>query len=82
MALVADVHTDTNTGQVLEEGVGDAFPIYVVVSVEGQQVVALGGVFSYYEFKWPMADRLTDESWQEMSSRPDRPTWTGTFIVE
>jgi hypothetical protein len=82
MALVADVHTDPNTGQVLEEGVGDAFPIYVVVPVEGQQVVALGGVFSYYEFKWPMADRLTDESWQEMSPRPDRPAWTGTFIVE
>jgi hypothetical protein len=82
MALIADVHTDTNTNQVLEEGVGDAFPIYVVALVEGRQVVAMGGVFSYYEFKWPIGDRLTDETWQAMSSRPDRPAWTENFIVE
>jgi len=82
MALVADVHTDSNTGQVLEEGVGDAFPIYVVVLVDGQQQLALGGVFSYYEFKWPMSDRLTDEKWQGMSDRPGWPAWTGSFIAE
>ena len=82
MALIADVHTDPNTNQVLEEGVGDAFPIYVIALVDGQQVVTLGGVFSYYEFKWPIGDRLTDEAWQEMSPLPDRPAWTGSFIVE
>jgi len=82
MALVADVHTDPNTSQVLEEGVGDAFPIYVVVLVDGRQVVTLGGVFSYYEFKHPIGDRLTDEAWQAMSPLPDRPAWTGSFIVK
>ncbi|HIQ01932.1 MAG TPA: DUF3160 domain-containing protein [Anaerolineales bacterium] len=82
MALIADVHTDPNTGQVLEEGVGDALPIYVITLVEGRQVATVGGVFSYYEFKWPMADRLTDEAWQELSPRPDRPAWTASFIVE
>ncbi|MEA3341947.1 MAG: DUF3160 domain-containing protein [Chloroflexota bacterium] len=82
MALIADVHTDTNTGKVLEEGVGDAFPIYVVVLVEGRQVIAMGGTFSYYEFKQPLDDRLTDEAWQEMAPLPDRPAWTGSFIVE
>jgi hypothetical protein len=82
MALVADVHTDSNAGKVLEEGVGDAFHIYVVVMVEGERVVATGGVFSYYEFKRSMSDRLTDEAWQETSPKPDRPGWTGSFIVE
>ena len=82
MAIVADVHTDTNTGQVLEEGVGDAFIIYVVAPVEGQQVVAQGGVFSYYEFTHPLSDRLTDEAWQAMSPKPDRPAWTEGFIIE
>jgi hypothetical protein len=67
---------------VLEEGVGDAFHIYVVVMVEGELVVADGGVFSYYEFKQPMSDRLTDEAWQEMSPKPDQPSWTGSFIIE
>lgn len=82
MALVADVHADPNSGQVLEEAVGDAFPIYVVTLVDGQQAVAVGGVFSYYEFKQPVADRLTDEAWQAMDPRPARPDWTSSFVVE
>jgi hypothetical protein len=82
MALIADVHTDSNTSQVLEEGVGDAFAIYVVVLIDDEQVVTQGGVFSYYEFKHPMDDRLTDEAWQALSPKPDRPGWTGSFIIE
>jgi hypothetical protein len=80
MAVVADVHTEGNSGQVLEEGVGDAFTIYVVAPVEGQPVVAQGGVFSYYEFKQPMSDRLTDEAWQALEPKPDLPQWTASFI--
>jgi hypothetical protein len=80
MAIVADVHTDTNTGQVLEEGVGDAFLIYVIAPMEGQLVAAQGGVFSYYEFTQPMDDRLTDEAWQALEPKPDLPIWTGSFI--
>ncbi len=80
MAIVADVHTEGNSGQVLEEGVGDAFTTYVVAPVEGQQVVAQGGVFSYYEFKQPMSDRLTDEAWQALEPKPDLPKWTSSFV--
>ncbi len=82
MAIVADVHTDVNTNQVLEEGVGDAFIIYAIVPIEGQTVVAQGGVFSYYEFTHPMSDRLTDEAWQALSPKPDRPVWTESFITD
>jgi len=80
MAIVADVHSDVNTGQVLEEGVGDAFIIYVIAPVEGQLVATQGGVFSYYEFTHPMSDRLTDEAWQEMEPKPDLPVWTESFV--
>ena len=80
IAIVADVHTDTKTGQVLEEGVGDAFIVYVIAPVEGQLVATQGGVFSYYEFTQPMDDRLTDEAWQAMETKPDLPIWTGSFI--
>lgn len=80
MAVVADVHTDTNSGRALEEGVGDAFPIYVLVPVDGTLTLTMGAVFSYYEFTLPLADRLTDEAWQKMSPRPDRPVWTESFI--
>jgi hypothetical protein len=80
MAIVADVHTDPNGKQVLEEGVGDAFTIYAVVPVEDHTVVAKGGVFSYYEFKQPMSERLTDEAWQALSPKPDLPLWTTSFV--
>ncbi len=89
IAVVADVHTVPLAGQVLEEGVGDAFEIYVVVpepdddGLPGDaQIVTVGTVFSYYEFKWPMSDRLTDEAWQAMVARPPRPEWTESFMVE
>jgi hypothetical protein len=81
MAIVADVHTDPNSSQVLEEGVGDAFPIYVIIQVDGVKALALGGVFSYYEFKGPLTDRLTDEVWQAMDPRPALPLWTNSFMV-
>ncbi|NOZ06275.1 MAG: DUF3160 domain-containing protein [Chloroflexi bacterium] len=81
MAIVADVHTDTNMNRVLEEGVGDAFVIYVIVPLEGRPVLATGGVFSYYEFTQPMDNRLTDEAWQAMQSRPENPAWTASFIM-
>jgi hypothetical protein len=84
-ALVADVATDPN-GYVLEEAIGRIFNIYVVVpDGRGGLQIARGGVFSYYEFSWPMNDRLTDESWREMvgsGNVPDRPAWTEMFITE
>jgi hypothetical protein len=83
-AVVADVATDPNSGQVLEEAVGRVFGIYVVAEVEGSLTAAQGGVFSYYEFAWPMSDRLTDEAWREMlesGQAPAQPQWTSSFIA-
>jgi hypothetical protein len=82
MAVVADVHTDVNSEQVLEEGVGNPYHIYVAVPVEGSVVVTKGAAFAYYEFKWPMGDRLTDEQWQDMLKEgraPATPEWTKSF---
>ncbi len=79
--LVADVHTDLNTQQVLEEGVGAPFNIFVIIKDGKGYRLCRGAVFSYYEFKHPMADRLTDEKWQEMRDRrPPQPEWTKSFI--
>ncbi|MCE7742324.1 MAG: DUF3160 domain-containing protein [Candidatus Heimdallarchaeota archaeon] len=78
MAVIADVHTDPNTGNVLEVASGDPFVIYVVVQDEdGKLRLARGGTFSYYEFHHPMVDRLTDEGWQEMldTNPPPLPEW-------
>ncbi len=79
MALVADVHTDTNASVVLEEAVGAPFLLTVRMPVNGRTVALRGAVFSYYEFKHPMKDRLTDEKWQTVlgdpQQRPALPKW-------
>ena len=80
--IIADVHTDGNTMQVLEEGVGYVDLVVVAYEVpDGRILVGAGPVMSYYEFKQPMADRLTDEKWREMwqSELPDRPEWYSSF---
>ena len=82
MAIVADVHTDVNSGQVLEEGVGDSFTLYVVIPHGDETVVTMGGVFSHYEFKQPMGQRLTDEAWQEMEPKPPLAPWVQVLVQE
>jgi hypothetical protein len=85
MAVIADVHTDPNSGTVLEEAVGRPMVIFVAVQIDGQVILTRGGIFSYYEFTWPMDDRLTDEAWQVMLTEgeaPPLPTWTASFVAD
>ena len=80
--LVADVHTDGNTKKVLEEGVGYLKTMIVAYQhPEGHILLGVGPVFSYYEFKQPMEDRLTDEGWRKIldSNPPLQPEWIKTF---
>jgi hypothetical protein len=81
MALVADVHTHLEGGVVLEEAVGDPFLICVELEREGEPVRYWGTVFSYYEFKHPLKERLTDEAWQAMSPKPPLPLWTSAYLA-
>jgi len=80
--LVADVHTDGNTKKVLEEGVGYLKTMIVAYQhPEGHILLGVGPVFSYYEFKQPMDNRLTDEAWRDIlnSNPPPEPEWIKTF---
>ena len=81
--LVADVHTVQNTRQVLEEATGYLRLILVAYKMpEGHILVGVGPVYSYYEFKHPMDDRLTDEKWRALlggGQAPSLPEWTQTF---
>lgn len=83
MATIADIHT--SFGKALEVGVGPAYRIYVITPrTDGRLQVSKGGVFSYYEFLWPVSDRLTDEKWQGMlkaGKQPAQPDWTESFIM-
>ena len=92
-SLVVDVATDPN-GQVLEMGTGRPCTIYVVVNVDGKVKIAKGSVYSFYQFPWPLEDRLTDTSFRELMGyepssdgyftfederRPDMPWWTKEY---
>jgi hypothetical protein len=80
--IIADVHTDGNTRQVLEEGVGYVNLIVVAYKVpDGRILIGAGPVMSYYEFKQPICDRLTDEKWRDMlsSKPPEKTEWIFNF---
>lgn len=82
MAVIADVHTGGSS--VLEEAVGHANEILVIVPVDGKLTLTRGAVFSYYEFIHPASDRLTDEKWQKMlktKRKPFPPFWTKSFLL-
>lgn len=82
MATVADVHTGGD--KVLEEGVGHAYEILVIAPIEGKLMLTRGSALSYYEFKQPIGDRLTDEKWQSLlkaGKTPAPPVWTKSFLV-
>jgi len=81
--IIADVHTDSNTRKCLEEGTGYVDLIVAAYKVpDGRIIIGAGPVLSYYEFKHPMDDRLTDEKWQSIlqeGKAPERPDWTFSF---
>lgn len=82
MAVIADVHTSEDS--CLEEGVGHASEIYVIVPIEGKLWLTRGAVFSYYEFQQPASNRLTDEQWQKTlkgKSVPPVPAWVKSFLT-
>jgi hypothetical protein len=85
-SIIADVHTDLNSRLTLEEASGYVdFVIVAYKRAEGDIILAVGPVLSYYEFKHPMADRLTDEKWQEVlraGQAPAQPQWIQTYFAQ
>lgn len=93
-AVVVDIATDPN-GSVLETATGNPSRIIVVVKVDGKIKLAQGSVYSFYQFEWPMDDRLTDTKWRQMmgiqvgddwnytSEKPiKQPEWTASYRYE
>ena len=81
--IVADVAS--NPSQVLEEATGYIYEIYVVVPIDGKLSLVKGGAYSYYEFIWPVSERLTDGTWKELlssSKAPALPKWVSIFLVK
>ncbi len=90
-AVVVDIATDPN-GEVLEAATDVPSLIYVIVKVDGKLKIARGSVYSFYQFRWPMEDRLTDSKWQQMigaiqgedgtynfDNPVEKPEWTKSY---
>lgn len=93
-ALVVDIATDLD-GIVLEAATGNPSTIIVAVKVDGKIKLAQGSVYSFYQFTWPMDDRLTDAKWCQMmgiqhgedwnfpEEKPiKQPEWTASYRYE
>lgn len=88
VAIVADIASGrdraTDTISVVEVATGYIDEILVLVPDDtGRFHVATGGVYSYYEFRQPASDRLTDEAWRAMLKAgevPPRPTWIAPIL--
>ncbi len=78
--LVADVHTDANTMQCLEEAIGYLDLILVAYKMD-KIYIGAGATLSYYEFKQPITNRLNDEEWKENIERFQRPAWISSFFI-
>ena len=63
--VVADIATDPN-GTCLEVGTGDVKRMLVIIEVDGKLKIAVGAMFSFYEFPWPIDKRLTDSQWRRI----------------
>jgi len=85
-ALISDVAVDPN-GFVLEEGNGNIFNLYAIVPVDGNLRISRGAIYSHYEFKQPLSNRLNNGEWWEILSggskqkMPSLPKWTNGFLA-
>lgn len=70
LPIVADVHTDLNSQQILEEGL--ARP--TIATHTAGDAALRGALFTYVEFKQPLQKRLTDEEWQRDPRSTPAPT--------
>ncbi len=83
VALVTDVASNPSIGKVLQEGVGGVDHLYVVIPGPKGLQVAIGAVFSYYEWVGDINRRMTDEEWRALVAarqQPARPEWTQAYL--
>ncbi len=90
--LVVDIATNLDKNSVLEAATGLASKVYVAVPVDGTIRICSGSVYTFYQFDWPLNDRLTDSRWRlmmgwemndnyeyEKTAEIEQPDWTQVY---
>jgi WD40 repeat protein len=84
VTIIADVYANQSEAMVVQAAVGKIDLMIVACPMtRGRAFLAVGPVLSFYEFKRPMGDRLTDEKWLQLLDapiRPDRPEWYSPLV--
>lgn len=79
VALIADIHTDALSGQVLYEATAKPYLMLAYVDNENSPRLVIGPVFSHYEVAGPLGSRKTDEEWKsqvyEKNELPAKNFW-------
>ncbi len=83
--IIADIHTDVLTQQILYEATGKPYIIYVLVNDKNGIRLTRGSVFSHYEFAAGLDERMADEDWQEIvyeeeKELPQKDKWTEEIV--
>jgi hypothetical protein len=82
--IIADIHTDASSSQILYEATGKPNLIFVAVKdINGARLTA-GAAYDHYEFAAPLEGRLTDEDWQAKvyagaGTLPAEDVWTSAI---
>lgn len=84
VTIVTDVYASQSEAKVVQAAVGEIDLMVVACPMgDGKVFLALGPVLSFYEFKRPTNDQLTDEKWLQLLDapiRPDRPEWYASLV--
>jgi hypothetical protein len=84
LPIAIDVHADLGAGTVLEEAIGGADDMYVVIRepTSGRLVLAVGAAIAQYEFTQPAPLLLTDEAWRARLSKspPPRHAFASAYL--
>lgn len=91
-SAIADIHTDGNTKRTLEVATGFLEHLVVILpGWNGTEILAVGPVFSYYEFLVPMEKRMTDKDWrgtllahvnETMSQKASPSALPGEYLIQ
>ena len=81
--IAVDVATNPEGAECLEEALGSVSRVLVVFPIDGELHIAIGGVFTQYQFRAPLSERLTDQEWRKvMGFDPDEDGYYHTEMQE
>jgi hypothetical protein len=85
--LIADLHTDAKTKQILYEATSEPYVMLVLVSNDGTVRLTAGVAYNHYEFTGPLATRYTDADWQSRvyehpNELPGKNFWYKSLVTK